>query len=52
MKFTILVRFNPDIEARLVAASTEEMKDQIAAEVANDALRKGRRLEGLRRPAA
>ena len=41
MKFMILVKSNPDIEARLAATSDAQMKDQMAAmEVFNEALKK------------
>ena len=41
MKFMILVKGNPDIEARLAATSKSDMKDQMAAmELFNDELRK------------
>ena len=41
MKFMILVKSNPDIEARLAATSDAQMKDQMAAmEVFNDELKK------------
>ena len=41
MKFMILVKSNPDLEARLQATSQSQMKEQMAAmEVFNDELRK------------
>ena len=41
MKFMILVKSNPDLEARLEATSDSQMKDQMAAmEVFNEELRK------------
>ena len=41
MKFMILVKSNPDLEARLEAMSDSQMKDSMAAmEVFNDELRK------------
>ena len=41
MKFMILVKSNPDIEARLAKTSAAEMKEQMAAmEKFNDELRK------------
>ena len=41
MKFMILVKSNPDLEARLEATSDSQMKDQMAAmEVFNKELRK------------
>ena len=41
MKFMILVKSNPDLEARLATTSQAESKDQMAAmEVFNDQLRK------------
>ena len=41
MKFMILVKSNPDLEARLEATSESQMKEQMAAmEVFNDELRK------------
>jgi hypothetical protein len=41
MKFMILVKANPDIEARLEAMSDSEMKDSMAAmEIFNEDLRK------------
>ena len=41
MKFMILVKSNPDIEARLAATSDAQMKDQMAAmEVFNEELKK------------
>jgi len=42
MKFMILVKSNPDLEARLAATSESQMKAQMAAmEEFNDELRKG-----------
>ena len=41
MKFMILVKSNPDLEARLEATSDSQMKDQMAAmEVFNEELKK------------
>ena len=41
MKFMILVKSNPDLEARLQAMSDSQMKDSMAAmEVFNDELKK------------
>lgn len=41
MKFMILVKSNPDLEARLAAMSDPQMKDSMAAmEVFNDELKK------------
>jgi len=41
MKFMILVKSNPDLEARLAAMSQAQMKEQMAQmEVFNEALRK------------
>jgi hypothetical protein len=52
MKFMILVKSNPDLEARLAATSDAEIKDQIAAmEVFNQELRKAgvmKNCDGLR----
>ena len=52
MKFMILVKSNPDLEARLEAMGDSQMKASMAAmEVFNEELKKGRRVERLRRPA-
>ena len=52
MKFMILVKSNPDIEARLAATSDAQMKDQMATmDVFNEELKKAGVLkdcEGLR----
>ena len=52
MKFMILVKSNPDLEARLDAMSEAQMKDSMAAmEVFNDELRKAgvlKECDGLR----
>lgn len=52
MKFMILVKSNPDLEARLAALPDSKMKDQMAEmEIFNDELRKARVMkdcDGLR----
>ena len=48
MKFMILVKSNPDLEASLAAMSDSQMKEQMAA---MGVFNEGWRDEGLRRPA-
>jgi len=52
MKFMILVKSTPELEARLATMSDAQMKEQMAAmEAFNEETQEGRRAEGLRRSA-